>query len=85
MTKMILFKMQAEYLFNGTVISELGGGKKLLVIFLGILMLVVVDYLQYNNFDIVKKNIFLSCSGTMGDIFRAVVCYNSIWNLWVFI
>ena len=52
---MILFKMQAEYLFNGTVISELGGGKKLLVIFLGVLILVVVDYLQYNNFDIVKK------------------------------
>ena len=55
MTKMILFKMQAEYLFNGTVISELGGGKKLLVIFLGVLILVVVDYLQYNNFDIVRK------------------------------
>jgi len=57
MTRMIFFNLNPEYLFNGTVIREFGGGKKILLLVMGILLLTLVDYLQYKKNDIIK-NIF---------------------------
>lgn len=77
MIKKIFLELRLDYLISGEVFSELGGIELFILIFMGLILLFIVDMLQYKNINVSDKifalNPLLRWSIYLGLLFTIII------------